>query len=108
MRPDVLSGRSVSINMQPLTGLATSAVKVRPGESSLRAVLLNCVVFSLASVGAGFEPITQHYECKGHSTPTFNHPHQFAVRHHSLHILNIAISLSDSRAGAYYRAGSSR
>ena len=26
VRPDVLSGRGVSINMQPLTGLATSVV----------------------------------------------------------------------------------
>ena len=34
MRPDVLSGRSVAINMQPLTGLATSVVKVRRSESS--------------------------------------------------------------------------
>ena len=29
MRPDVLSGRNVSINMQPLTGLGASVEKVR-------------------------------------------------------------------------------
>ena len=34
MRPDVLSGRSVSINMQPLAGLGTSVGKVRCCESS--------------------------------------------------------------------------
>ena len=34
MRPDVFSGRGESINMQPLTGLATSVVKVRRSESS--------------------------------------------------------------------------
>ena len=34
MRPDVLSSSSVSINVQPLTGLGTSVGKVRCGEGS--------------------------------------------------------------------------
>jgi len=36
MRPDVPSGRSVSINMQPLTGLGTSVGEVRCRKNSIQ------------------------------------------------------------------------